>query len=199
MAKKFNPLDTKVKSKEKAGVLSFVEASPDVKEAIDNYCSISQEISKLEGLKKSYSLPIQEAATSLFCSRMMSKDVGNIKLQGNQGVVTYIVQNSSSALTEEDVQKLVARFGDKVAEELVETDIASLKLNPAYIAKEENQKKLFAALQKSFTAEELENIFTPVTSKVVDNVVEKAVDYAKSSEELADLYKFLKIKNYVKA
>ncbi len=195
----FNPLKNMKKTSESSkSSLTSIQASDPIASSVDEYARIQAEIKHLEGERDSYKKPITDEGKAKYAERMMSGQLGNIKLIGNEHMVTFIAQNSSSQLTESDIQNAEEKFGKKVITDLVTVDLSSLKFNPDFVGNEAVQAKIFASLEKAFKPEELAAMFLPVSSKVVDNVLERATNHVKTAANLVELYDALKIKCYIK-
>ena len=121
--------------------------------------------------------------------------IDNIKLNGSESSATYIVQNYSSGLTEEEVTEISEVFDDEVVDALIEVDYASLKFDPETLT--ENYDAILGALQ-TLDNSILATLFKPMFKKAVPNALQKATKYAKNEDELAQLIDLLKIKNYIR-
>jgi hypothetical protein len=195
----FNPLKnikTEANSAKSGKSLETYDAKE--KAAIDQYVQLIREIKNLESQSDTCKDSILSEAKSQFAKRQMSGKAGNFKMLGNDETLTFICQNAGSTLKDENYQELVDFAGKKAAENLLESDVSSLKFNPDFIKQKENQDRIFAALAKAFSQDELAEMFLPVGYKPVDNVIEKATDYAKNADQLEKIYTLLKLKAYIK-
>lgn len=193
----FDPFKVKKTSKSKSELASFQLKGPQAK-AVDEYAKIHKEIKLLEGKQESFKNTVVSEAKAQFAKRHIDGQSGNLKILGESDSVTFIAQNAGSMLTAEDLEVISEKFGEKTMAALTETDYGSLKFQGDFIKSESNQKKLFEVLSKGFKKEELEQMFLPIASKVVDNVIDEAVKHVKTADSLADLYTALKIKAYIK-
>ena len=120
---------------------------------------------------------------------------GSFKLLGEETMVTYVVQDSSAGLTEEDVEAFEERWGKKAVEDLIEKDLRSIRFDPDVLAA--NYDTIVDALQ-DLPPEILENLFKPMLMKAKSSAVEKAKKYAKNPAELKELLEQIKLKNYIR-
>lgn len=193
----FNPFKVKKNSSSKSSLASH-QAKGTIAEAVDEYHRVQSEIKLLEGQQETCKNTVLAEARSVFAERQINGEQGNLKILGKEESVTFITQNSGSQLSEEDLNLIEEKFGKKTLNALTEPDLASLKFNPSFIGNETTQKRLFDALAKTFSKDELENMFQPIAHKVKADTVTEAVKYVKSADQLADLYTALKLKSYIK-
>jgi hypothetical protein len=193
----FNPFKVKKTSTSKSSLASH-QTKGATAEAVDEYHRLQSEIKMLEGQQEAYKNTVLSESRAVFAERQMNGEAGNLKILGKSESVTFITQNSGSQLVEEDLNLIEEKFGKKTVNALVEPDLGSLRFNPAFIGNETTQKRLFDALAKAFSQDELETMFLPIAHKVKADTVTEAVKYVKSADQLADLYTALKLKSYIK-
>lgn len=167
----------------------------DVKEAIDSFRECQEQAKHYEGEATIYKDKILNFAKTEYLKRMQAGMTGTFKLMGDEGMISYIVQDSSAGLTDDDVEEFRERWGDEAAEELITKDYASVRFDGKVF--EANYDKIVEALQ-TLPDEVLENLFKPHLLKAQQNALMKAQKYAKTPEELREILEQLRIKNYVK-
>jgi hypothetical protein len=119
----------------------------------------------------------------------------SFKILGEETMVTYVVMDSSAGLTEEDVADFSQKWGKEVADELIVRDFGSIKFDAAVL--EANYDAVVEALQV-LPEQVLQNLFKPMSMKARPGAAELAKKYAKSPEDIKDLLKSLKMKNYIR-
>jgi hypothetical protein len=110
-------------------------------------------------------------------------------------MVTYVVMDASAGLTEEDAEEFAKNYGKDAAEDLIVRDFASIKFDAKVL--EANYDKVVEALQ-TLPPEVLENLFKPMLMKASPGAAERAKKYSKKPDELLEILKSLKIKNYIR-
>jgi len=197
-AKGFNPLESVAASKASKSSLASHQTKGSVAASVDQYASLHGQIKLLEGQQEKFKNEVVAEAKSAFAKRVFDGMTGNLKILGNDESVTFITQNSGSGLTGEDLETIATEFGKKAVAALTEADLGSLKFKSDFISSSDNQKRMFDALAKAFSSDELAEMFQPITHKVKATAIESAVIHVKSADELADLYTALKLKAYIK-
>jgi hypothetical protein len=190
-----NIATTKASSK---STLAAHQAKGVVADSVDQYVKLHAQIKLLEGQQDKFKDAVLIEAKKTFANRVFDGTTGNLKILGNAESVTFITQNSGSNLLESDLE-VIATFGKKAVESLTEPDLSNLKFKPDFISESKNRKRLFDALAKEFSSDELTDMFQPLAHKVTATAIESAVIHVKTADELADLYAALKLKAYIKA
>ncbi len=194
-AKKSDPFKTrktKVETKDQAEVLS---PPKDVAEAIDRFRESQEQAKHFEGEAMIYKDKILDYSRELFCKRLFQGFSQSFKIASDESMVTYIVQDSSAGLTEDDVAEIRSRWGERAADDLITKDYASIRFDANVL--EANYDRVVAALQ-SLPEEVLDKLFKPMLMKATPGAIEMAKRHAKTPEEMNELLEQLKIKNYVK-
>jgi len=166
-----------------------------VAQAIDAFREAQDQAKHFEGEATIHKDLIIDYAQGEYAKRLLGGLQKSFKILGEETMVTYIVQDSSSGLTEEDAAEFRERWGEKATEELIVRDFASIKFDAEVL--EANYDAVVNALQK-LPADVLENLFKPMLMRAAPGAIEKAKAYAKTPEDLRELMKQLKIKNYIK-
>jgi hypothetical protein len=110
-------------------------------------------------------------------------------------MVTYVVMDASAGLTEEDAEEFAKTWGEAAAQDLIVRDYASIKFDAKVL--EANYDAVVNALQ-ALPSDVLENLFKPMLMKARPGAAEGAKKYAKKADDLLDILKTLKIKNYIR-
>ena len=110
-------------------------------------------------------------------------------------MVTYVVMDASAGLTDEDVEEFERNYGREAAEDLIVRDYGSIRFDPKVL--EENYDAVVEALNV-LPSEVLENLFKPMLMKARPGAAEGAKRYAKKADDLLDILKSLRIKNYIR-
>lgn len=192
---KVDPFKTrKVKTEDKrAG--DTITPPPEVAEAIDAFREAQDQAKHFEGeatVQKDVILTFAEAEHA---KRMLNGKNTSFKVLGDETMVTYVVMDASAGLTEEDVEEFSRNWGEKAAEDLIVRDYASIRFNGEVL--EAHYDQIVEALQV-LPPEILDNLFKPMLMKARPGAAEGAKAYAKKSDELIDILKQLRIKNYIR-
>lgn len=194
-AKKIDPFKTK-KSKEETSAASDTISPPaEVAEAIDQFRDAQDQAKHFEGEMTIHKNVVLSYAEEEYSKRLLGGKNNSFKLLGEETMVTYVVMDSSAGLTEEDVDEFAKNYGKDAAEDLIVRDFASIKFDAKVL--EENYDAVVAALQ-TLPAEVLENLFKPMLMKARSGAAEGAKRYAKKPDDLLEILKSLKIKNYIR-
>lgn len=194
-AKKIDPFKTK-KSKEETSAASDTLSPPaEVAEAIDAFRECQDQAKHFEGEATIHKNVVLSYSEAEYSKRLHSGKNGSFKVLGEETMVTYVVMDSSAGLTEEDVEEFAKNYGKDAAEDLIVRDFASIKFDAKVL--EENYDAVVSALQ-TLPAEVLENLFKPMLMKARSGAAEGAKRYAKKPDDLLEILKSLKIKNYIR-
>lgn len=196
-AKKINPFTASAsKSPAKSGSkLDVLNTPKDISKAVDSFKKLQSEIKHLEGEATLVKNQVTDFARDRFAERVLNDKYNNFKLQGTDQVVSFIAQDASAGLSEDDVDQIKEEFGSKAAKALVVDDLSSLRFNPETL--NDNFDMILKALQ-TLPNEILDNLFKPMLKKASPEAVKKATSFAKDQDELKRLIQLLKIKNYIR-
>lgn len=192
---KVDPFKTKMTKTPDAGGADTLTPPAAIKAAIDAFRECQDQAKHFEGEATIHKDQIVDYAQGEYTKRVFGGQTKSFKLLGDETMVTYIVMDSSAGLTEEDAEEFSNRWGKDAAEELIVRDFASVKFDAEVLAA--NYDAVVEALQK-LPAEVLENLFKPMLMKAAPGAVEKAKRFAKKPEDMRELIKQLKVKNYIK-
>lgn len=193
--KKVNPFKTKKTKAETTEAGDTISPPAEVAEAIDSFRECQDQAKHFEGEATIHKNTILGYSENEYVKRLLSGKNKSFKLLGEETMVTYVVMDSSAGLTDEDVEEFTKNFGKKAAEDLIVRDFASIKFDAKVL--EANYDAVVEALQ-TLPAEVLENLFKPMLMKASPNAAEKAKQYAKKPDELLEILKALRIKNYIR-
>mgnify|MGYP003331486855 CR=1 FL=1 len=192
---KKDPFKTKKSKNTSAKENDTMTPPEDIAQAIDAFRECQDQAKHFEGESTVHKDAILRYAQELYTGRLFNGNDGSFKILGDETMVTYVMMDSSAGLTEEDLEALEERWGEKAAEELVCKDYRSIRFDPKVL--EANYDQVVKALQ-ALPEEVLDNLFKPMLMKTQEKALEKAKKYAKTPEEMRELMHMLKIKNYIR-
>ncbi|MGE4133770.1 MAG: hypothetical protein AB7F86_19185 [Bdellovibrionales bacterium] len=194
--KKADPFKTRKTKTETAKAVSDTLTPPtEVAEAIDAFREAQDQAKHFEGEATIHKNTILAYTEEEYAKRLHSGKNKSFKVLGEETMVTYVVMDASAGLTEEDVSEFAKNFGEEAAEDLIVRDLGSLRFDPKVL--EENYDEVVEALQ-TLPPNVLENLFKPMLLKARPGAAEAAKHYAKTPEDLLEMVKALKIKNYIR-
>jgi hypothetical protein len=167
----------------------------DVAEAVDAFRSAQDQAKFYEGEATVHKNTILNYAAEEYARRLFTGEGSGFKIQGVETMAMYVVQDASAGISEEDVEEFTERWGEKAAETLIVRDFASIRFNEAVL--EANYDAVVAALQ-TLPPEVLENLFKPMAMKARPGAAELARRHVKNAEELREIIRHLKLRNYVR-
>jgi hypothetical protein len=192
---KTDPFKTR-KTKTDAPTASDTITPPkEVAEAIDAFRECQEQAKHFEGEATIHKDVILSFTEEEYTKRLFNGMPKSFKVLGEETMVTYVIMDSSAGLTDEDAEEFARRWGKQAAEELIVRDYASVRFDAAVL--EANYDAVVKALQ-DLPEDVLGNLFKPMLMKAKPGAVEAAKRYAKSPEEMRELIKQLKIKNYIR-
>jgi hypothetical protein len=166
-----------------------------VAKAIDAFRECQEQAKHFEAEATLHKDQILDFAEGEFTKRAMNGLNKSFKVLGDETMVTYVVMDASSGLTDDDVEEFSRRWGRAAAEELIVRDFASIRFDGAVL--EANYDAVVKALQ-SLPEDVVQNLFKPMLMKARPGAVEAAKRYAKNPDDLRELIKQLRIKNYIR-
>ena len=167
----------------------------EIAEAIDKFREFQEQAKHFEGEATIYKDQILSYTREEYVKRLQNGQNKSFKVLGEETMVTYVIMDSSSGLTDEDIEEIEERWGEEAAENLVRNDYASIRFDPKVL--EANYEQVVEALQV-LPEDVLENLFRPMLMKAVPGAAETAKKYAKDDSDLRDLIDALKMKNYIR-
>lgn len=195
-AKKASPFKTRKTKTENAKAAGDTLTPPEeVAEAIDAFREAQDQMKHFEGEATIHKNTVLAYAESEYSKRLAHGKNKSFKVLGDETMVTYVVMDASAGLTEEDVEDFAKNFGKEAAEDLITRDLGSLRFDPKVL--EENYDAVVEALQ-TLPEEVMENLFKPMLMKARPGAAEGAKHYTKDPDELLEMLKALKIKNYIR-
>lgn len=194
-AKKVDPFKTRKSKTEDADAGDTLSPPEEIAAAIDAFRECQDQAKHFEGEATIHKNAILGFAEEEYVKRLSGGKNTSFKVLGDETMVTYVVMDASAGLSEEDVEEFAKIYGRKAAEDLIVRDFASIKFDAKVL--EANYDAVVEALQ-ALPAEVLENLFKPMLMKARSGAAEAAKSYAKKPDELLEMLKALKIKNYIR-
>lgn len=193
--KKIDPFKTKKTKTEVSKSGDTISPPPEVAEAIDAFRECQDQAKHFEGEATIHKNVVLNFSENEYVKRLLSGKNTSFKVLGEETMVTYVVMDASAGLTDEDVEEFTNNYGEKAAEDLIVRDFASIKFDAKVL--EANYEAVVEALQV-LPADVLENLFKPMLYKARPGAAEGAKHYAKKADDLLDILKTLRIKNYIR-
>ena len=194
-SKKIDPFKTKKTKTETSDASDTISPPKDVQEAIDAFREAQDQAKHFEGEATIHKNTVMSYSEEQYVKRLINGKNKSFKVLGEETMVTYVVMDASAGLTDEDVEEFAKNFGEEAAEDLIVRDYASIRFDPKVL--EENYEAVVGALQ-TLPEEILENLFKPMLMKARPGAAEGAKHYAKKPDDLLDILKALRIKNYIR-
>ena len=193
--KKADPFKTRKSKNVPSKQPDTITPDEDIAAAIDEFREFQEQAKHFEGEATIHKNKILEYCQDQFSQRITNGTPGSFKVLGEETMVTYVIQDSSAGLTEEDMAEFANQWGEDAADDLVEKDFRSIRFDEKVLSS--HYDEVVKALQ-SLPDEILDNLFKPMLMKTKSNFFEKAKKYAKTPEEIRELMRQLKVKNYIR-
>lgn len=194
-AKKLDPFKTKKTRTVLSESNDTITPPKEVARAIDSFRECQDQAKHFEGESTIHKDLIMNFSNNEYSKRLYNGMSKSFKILGDETMVTYVVMDSSAGLTEEDVEDFRKKWGKAAAEKLITRDFGSIKFDPKVL--EANYDAVVEALQV-LPEQVLDNLFKPMLMKASPGAVETAKEFVKTPEDIKDLIKQLKIKNYIR-
>lgn len=194
-AKKVDPFKTRKTKTEESGSSDTLSPPTEIAAAIDAFREAQDQAKHFEGEATIHKNTILSFSEEEYVKRLLSGKNASFKVLGDETMVTYVVMDASAGLSEEDVEEFSKNFGAKAADDLIVRDFASIKFDAKVL--EANYEAVVEALQV-LPEDVLENLFKPMLMKARPGAAEGAKSYAKKPDDLLEMLKGLKIKNYIR-
>lgn len=194
-SKKVDPFKTKKTKTEATNASDTISPPTEVAEAIDAFRECQDQAKHFEGEATIHKDVILRFSEEEYIKRLLSGKNTSFKVLGEETMVTYVIMDASAGLSEEDAEEFAKNFGHEAAEDLIVRDFSSIKFDAKVL--EANYDAVVEALQ-TLPAEILENLFKPMLMKARPGAAEGAKHYSKNGDELLEMLKALKIKNYIR-
>jgi hypothetical protein len=190
-----DPFKTRKTKTETAESSDTLTPPAEVAQAIDAFRECQEQAKHFEGEATVHKDVILNYAEPEYTKRLLNGMNGSFKVLGEETMVTYVVMDASAGLSDEDTSDFAKRWGKQAAEDLIVRDFASIRLDGKVL--EANYDAVVKALQV-LPEEVLESLFKPGLNKARPGAAEAAKKYAKSPDDLRELLKQLRIKNYIR-
>jgi hypothetical protein len=194
-AKKADIFKTRKTREPEAEAGDTITPPAEIARAIDSFRDAQEQAKHFEGEATVQKDAINDYSLREYSKRAMKGKSRSFKLLGEQSMVTYVVMDASAGLTEEDVEAFKEQWGEDAAEKLITRDFASIRFDGAVL--EANYDAVVEALS-ALPKDVLDNLFKPMLLKAKPGAVELAKKYAKSTDDLQELIRQLKIRNYIR-
>lgn len=194
-SKKVDPFKTRKTKTEAKSAGDTISPPQEIAEAIDAFREAQDQAKHFEGEATIHKNTILSFSEEEYVKRLLKGTNKSFKVLGDETMVTYVVMDASAGLTDEDVEEFAKNYGKKAAEDLITRDYGSIKFNPDVL--EQNYDAVVEALQ-TLPGDVLDNLFKPMLMKAQPGAAEKAKEYAKDADELLEMLKALRIKNYIR-
>lgn len=194
-AKKVDPFKTRKTKTETKTAGDTLTPPPEVAEAIDAFREAQDQAKHFEGEATIHKNTILNFAEDTYAKRLSTGKNNSFKILGDETMVTYVIMDSSAGLTDEDLEEFTRNYGEKAAEDLIMRDYGSIRFDGKVL--EENYDAVIEALQ-TLPEDVLSNLFKPMLMKARPGAAEGAKQYAKKPDDLLEMVKALKIKNYIR-
>lgn len=194
-ARKIDPFKTRKVREAPAQEADTVTPPKDVARHIDEFRAAQEQAKHFEGEATIHKDAVMAYSNAEFTKRLFNGMDGSFKILGEESMVTYVSTEASAGLTEEDVAEVERQWGKHASEELIVRDYGSIRFDAAVL--EANYEAVVEALQ-TLPPEVLDNLFRPMLMKAKPGAVELAKKYAKNPEQMQDMLRALKIKNYIR-
>jgi hypothetical protein len=193
--KKVDPFKTRKVKSETAKAGDTISPPREIAEAIDAFREAQDQAKHFEGEATIQKDQILTYSEEEYVKRLLNGKDSSFKVLGEETMVTYVVMDAGAGLTEEDVEEFSKVWGKPAAEDLIIRDFASIKFDAKVL--EANYDAVVEALQ-SLPEDVLENLFKPMLMKARPGAAEGAMRYAKKADDLLEMLKTLRIKNYIR-
>jgi hypothetical protein len=194
-AKKTDPFKTKKTRTVLSESNDTITPPKEVARAIDSFRECQDQAKHFEGEATIHKDLIMNFSNKEYSKRLYNGMSKSFKILGDETMVTYVVMDSSAGLTEEDAEDFKKKWGKAAAERLITRDFGSIKFDPKVL--EANYDAVVEALQ-TLPEAVLENLFKPMLMKASSGAAEIAKEFVKNPDDMKDLIKQLKIKNYIR-
>lgn len=194
-AKKIDPFKTRKTKSEATPAGDTLTPPEEVARAIDSFREAQDQMKHFEGEMTIQKDVILNFSEEEYSKRLLNGQGDSFKILGEETMVTYVVMDAGAGLTDEDAADFAKRWGKPAAEELIVRDYSSIRFDGKVL--EAHYDEVVEALQ-ALPHEVLDNLFKPMLMKARPGAAEAAKRYAKNPEDLRELLKQLRIKNYVR-
>lgn len=194
-SEKVDPFKTRKTRRTEGKEQADVKAPADIAAAIDAFRECEDQAKHFEGEATIHKNQVLDFARQEFVRRARAGQNLSFKIHGNEAIVTYVVQDSSAGLTEEEVSDIAQRWGETAADQLVTRDFRSIRFDPKVL--ETHYDAVVSALQQ-LPEDVLSSLFKPMLMMARPGALETAKRIAKDEDELRDLLHQLKMKAYIR-
>lgn len=193
--KKVDPFKTRKTKSEESVAGDTISPPAEIAQEIDAFRECQDQAKHFEGEATIHKNAILNFSEEEYVKRLISGKNTSFKVLGEETMVTYVVMDASAGLSEEDVEEFAKNFSREAAEDLIVRDYSSIKFDAKVL--EANYDAVVEALQV-LPSDVLENLFKPMLMRARLGAAEGAKHYSKKPDDLLEMLKALKIKNYIR-
>jgi hypothetical protein len=190
-----DPFKTRKVKTESAPAGDAITPPREIAEAIDAFREAQDQAKHFEGEATIHKDTILGYSEKEYVKRLLNGKEDSFKMLGDETMVTYVVMDSSAGLTDEDVEEFSKNWGREAAEDLITRDFGSIRFDAKVL--EANYDAVVEALQV-LPPDVLDNLFKPMLMKARPGAAEGAMRYTKKPDDLLEMLKALRIKNYIR-
>lgn len=194
-AKKVDPFKTRKSKVPTSKADDTVTPPAKIAKAIDAFREAQDQYKHYEGEMTIHKDEIMTYSTSEYAKRVMNGMKTSFKVLGEETMVTYVAMDSSAGLTEEEISEFEQQWGKEAADELIVRDFATVRFDAAVL--EANYDAVVEALQV-LPEGVLQHLFKPMLMKAKPGAVDSAKNYVKTPDEMKNILRGLKMKNYIR-
>lgn len=132
--KKIDPFKTRKTKAEVTKESDTVTPTSDIAEAIDSFRECQDQAKHFEGEATIHKDAVMAFAQDEYVKRAMKGLTKSFKILGNETMVTFVIQDSSAGLTEEDAEEFSNQWGEEAAQDLIARDLRSIRFEPNVLA-----------------------------------------------------------------
>ena len=190
-----DPFRTRRSKKETGAEPDTIEVPAEIAEAIDAFRECQEQAKHYEGEATVYKNSILDFARGVFAKRAMNGQDKSFKLLGGDSMVTFVIQDSTAGISEDDLEDIASNWGESAGKELIQRDYASIRFDPKVL--EAHYDEVVEALQV-LPDHVIENLFKPMLLKGKTGALENIRRVVKDESEFVKLLLDLKLKHYIK-
>lgn len=192
----FKIADSKTTTKKSKTELTV---APDaVAKSVDEFCRISGEIKSLDGELSAHKRVIAGFAKGAYAENAKEGDFQNLKIQGVKETCLWITMDKSSEFAQEDRDAFAEKYGDEIADEVLEIDYGTFRLNPEVMADPKLAKEVMDTLGKLQAKLGDVALLQPGKYRAKKGAVEALARNAKDAEQLAEMIDDARITAYAR-
>lgn len=193
--KRVDPFKVKKSGTSSSKSLEALVPPENIKVLIDEYREAADNAKKYDGEKKALAAQIKPWALEKAAERRMKGINSNFNICGEHTTCQFQMQEKVSGIDEDYLASFTDQYSEKVADAVFKKDFGSIRLDGKYLEEHYDEiiEKLMGAL-----GDHMQHLFKPATFGLTEDGLEKAKKFAKSPEELAELFSAMKVTSFIK-